>query len=111
MAQPVLVNGVTGVNATPQFVSGPGAKLMDFVIFNAAAATSFISFYDSAIAPTVGTTVPKWQVGITTLGTVPFPNTAPDGLFFRDGLWVAATTTSAGNTNPATPVVISLGVN
>jgi hypothetical protein len=111
MAAPILVNGMTGVNATPQFVDGPGAKLMDFCIFNAAAATSFVSFYDTQLAPTVGTTVPKFQVGITTLGTAVFSNLAPDGLFFRDGLWVAATTTAAGNTNPATALVVSLGVN
>ncbi len=111
MAQPVLVNGTTGVNATPQFVSGPGAKLYDYNIFNAAAATSFISFYDTLLAPTVGTTVPKWQIGVTTLGTAQLATQDVAGIFFRDGLWVAATTTAAGNTNPATPVVISLGVN
>jgi hypothetical protein len=110
MAAPVLVNGTTGVNATPQFVSGP-CKLYDYNIFNAAAATSFISFYDSAIAPTVGTTVPKWQIGLTTLGTAVLATQDVAGIFFRDGLWVAATTTAAGSSNPATPVVISLGVN
>ena len=110
MATPVLVNGMTGVNATPQFVAGP-CKLYDYSVFNAAAATSFISFYDTVLAPTVGTTVPKWQIGLTTLGTVQLAVQDVAGLYFKDGLWVAATTTAAGNTNPATPVVISLGMS
>jgi hypothetical protein len=110
MASPILVNGMTGVLATPIFVSGP-CKLYDYSIFNAAAATSFVSFYDVALAPTVGTTVPKWQVGLATLGNAQLPVQDNAGIYFKDGLWVAATTAANGSTAPATAVVVSVGVS
>ena len=110
MAQPVLVNGMTGVLATPIFVSGP-CKLSDYSIYNAAAAASYVSFYDTALAPTVGTTVPKWQVGLTTLGSAQLGDIGREGLYFRDGLWVAATTTSSGSSAPASALAVSLGIS
>jgi hypothetical protein len=110
MATPFLVNGMTGLLATPIFVSGP-CKLYDYNVFNAAAATSFISFYDTAIAPTVGTTVPKWQLGLATLGTAESALQDVAGVYFKDGLWVAATTTAAGSTAPATALVVALGIS
>jgi hypothetical protein len=110
MSQPVLVNGMTGVLATPIFVSGP-CKLSDYSIYNAAAAASYVSFYDTILAPTVGTTVPKWQVGVTTLGNAQLADAGREGIFFRDGLWVAATTTSSGSSAPASALAVSLGIS
>lgn len=111
MASPVLVNGTTGVLATPMFIAGAPVKLESYAIFNAAAATSFVSFYDTQLAPTVGTTVPKWQVGLATLGNAQYACADDSELFFRDGLWVAATTTAAGAVAPATALVVSVGVS
>lgn len=110
MATPFLVNGMTGVLATPIFVSGP-CKVFDYSIYNAAAAASYVSFYDSAIAPTVGTTVPKWQVGLTTLGNAQLGAQDNAGIYFKDGLWVAATTTSNGSSAPASALAVSLGIS
>ena len=109
MAAPILVNGVTGVLATPIFVAGP-CKLYDYDIYNSAAAASFVSFYDTLLAPTVGTTVPKWQVGLATLTTKTLGAQDVAGIFFRDGLWIAATTTQGGNTAPGAALVISVGI-
>jgi hypothetical protein len=101
---------MTGLLATPIFVSGP-CKLYDYSIYNAAAAASYVSFYDTAIAPTVGTTVPKWQVGLTTLGNAQMPLQDNAGVYFKDGLWVAATTTSSGSSAPASALAVSLGIS
>jgi hypothetical protein len=110
MAAPYLVNGMSGVLAAPIFVSGPN-KLFDYAIFNAASATSFVSVYDSVLAPTVGTTVPKYQVGVSTLRSVHLAVQDVAGIYFKDGVWVAATTTAAGSSAPDTPVVVSLGMS
>jgi hypothetical protein len=110
MATPVLVNGTTGVLATPIFISAP-AKMESYSIFNAAAATSFVNFYDTLAAPTVGTTVPKWQVGLATLASAVYAGGDDSDLLFITGLWVAATTTAAGAVAPATAVVVSVGVS
>jgi hypothetical protein len=102
---------MTGLLATPICVSGAGCKLYDYDIYNAAAAASYVSFYDTAIAPTVGTTVPKFQVGLATLTTKTLGAQDAGGIYFKDGLWVAATTTSSGSSAPASALAVSLGIS
>lgn len=108
MANPVLVNGVTGVVATAIFVRGGPCSVADYHIHNPAAATSFVQFFDSppTVPPTVGTTVPKWSIGVPTLQTVALDGT----LNFVTGLWVAATTTVGGNSAPSAAVNVNLAV-
>lgn len=110
MASPVLVNGTSGLLATAIFVSGP-CKIFDYDIYNAAAAASYVNFYDTAIAPTVGTTVPKYQVGLATLASKTLGVQDGGGLYFKDGLWMAATTTAAGSSAPASALTVSLGLS
>jgi hypothetical protein len=102
---------MTGVLATPINVSAGPCRVFDYSIYNAAAAASYVSFYDSAIAPTVGTTVPKWQVGLNTLASAQLSLQDSAGLYFSLGLWVAATTTSSGSSAPASALAVSVGVN
>jgi hypothetical protein len=111
MASPVLVNGLTGVQATPIFVRGnEEIYVQGYHIFNTSNATAFVSFYDINVAPTVGTTVPKWIVVLPTL-TAAWIDLQPAGLFFQTGLWVAAATTVNGNTNPSAALVINLAMS
>lgn len=110
MASPILVNGTSGVLATPIFVRGP-SKLETGNVFNGSAATAYVQFYDTVLAPTVGTTVPVYSVGVTTLGNAPITQSDAAGLFFKDGMWVAATTTLSGNTAPGVALAVSLGVS
>jgi hypothetical protein len=110
MAIPVLVNGMTGVSNTPIQVRAGICKIKDIVVYNASAAVAFLSFYDSVLAPTVGTTVPVWQIGMNTLVSVPIAIQDEAGLVFNLGCWVAATTTAGGSSAPATALPVSLGM-
>lgn len=109
MATPVLVNGYSGVLATPIFVRGTGTDVVGYHIYNASDATAFVQFYDSVVAPTVGTTVAKWVVSIPTLQQA-FMQFPVAGIFFRDGLWIAATTTASGSTAPSAALTVSVAV-
>lgn len=109
MATPVLVNGYTGVQATAIYVRGQDCNVLGYHICNNSDATAFVQFYDTS-APTVGTTVAKWVVAIPTLqdAFMAFPVA---GLFFKGGLWVAATTSAGGSTNPSAVLTVSLAMS
>lgn len=111
MASPVLVNGLSGVQATPIFVRGEKVNVQGYHIYNPSNAAAFVSFYDSLIAPTVGTTVPVWQGVLPTLTNSSHDFAQPAGIYFGTGLWVAAATTVNGNTNPSAAVVVNLAMS
>jgi hypothetical protein len=111
MATPVLVNGVTGVLATALFVRGQTCDVQGYHIFNGSNAAAFVNFYDTAVTPTVGTTVPVWQVALSTLGFAFFNQGQPGGLFFKDGLWIAAVTTAGGSGAPSAALTVSLAMS
>lgn len=104
MSTPVNVNALL---ATPRFVRGLSGFVQGFTIFNPSAAAAYVQFLDTLITPTVGTTVPVWSVAVPTLATV----SLNCEIFFRDGLWVAATTTDVGSGAPATALNVSLELN
>jgi hypothetical protein len=114
MATPVLVNGYTGVQATAIWVRGQSCDVMGYHIYNASNATAFVQFYDSGPnqgAPTVGTTVAKWLVPVPTVSSVFMPISPTAGLYFENGLYIAATTTASGNTNPSAVLTIAVAVS
>lgn len=110
MATPVLVNGFSGVQATPIFVRGEKCDVLGYHVFNTSNAEAFVHFYDSEVAPTVGTTVSKWIVAVPTLedAFMAFPVA---GLFFKTGLWVAATTSASGSSAPSAALVVDLAMS
>lgn len=112
MSTPVLVNGATGVSSTAIFVREQDCRLNGFTIYNPSNAAAYVQFFDmpASTAPTVGTTVPKWSVGVPTVAALSVPYIAGDGLFFTGGLWVAATTTAGGNTGPSAAVNVNLAL-
>jgi hypothetical protein len=82
-------------NTTPQAPDGSGTTvvtLCGFGITNTAAAARFVRFYDTATAPTVGTTPPKRviEVGAGLSLYVDFAR----GKQFFNGLWMSVTTLS-----------------
>jgi hypothetical protein len=111
MATPLLINGLSGLSNTPIFIDGPGQKIFDIVAYNASAAAAFVHFYDSALAPTVGTSVPVFTVGLNTLVTSTIALQDVGGLFFKNGIWAAATTTLGGSSAPATALAVSVGIS
>lgn len=106
---PVLVNGATGVSSTAIYVRAENCNILGYHIYNPSNAVAYVQFFDEA-APTVGTTVPKWSIGIPTLVHA-FIDFAPAGLFFHNGLWVAATTTAGGSSAPSAAVNVNLAMS
>ncbi len=111
MASPVLVNGLSGVQGTPIFVRGEKVNVQAYHIYNPSNAAAFVSFYDTLVAPTVGTTVPAWMAVLPTLTNASLDFGQPAGIFFKEGLWVAAATTVNGNTNPSAAVIVDLAMS
>jgi hypothetical protein len=109
MATPVLVNGATGVAETAIFVRGESCDVQAYHLYNGSNALAFVQFFDTA-APTVGTTVPKWSIGIPTLVHA-FMSFPVAGLYFQGGLWVAATTTVGGSSAPSAALTVNLAMS
>jgi hypothetical protein len=107
MASPVLVDALS---STEKLVRGESCNVLGYHIFNPSNAVAYVQFFDTLAAPTVGTTVPKWSIGVPTLGEA-FIDFAPAGLFFKAGLWVAATTTATGASAPSAGVNVNLAMS
>jgi hypothetical protein len=95
---PVLKSGLT---TTVSQVVGATAVLSGYFVYNPNASVAYIQIFDSATAGavTLGTTTPKWSIGIP-------PSTGANlsnlHMSFASGIQVAATTTATGSTAPAT---------
>jgi hypothetical protein len=96
-------------NTTPQQVGAGAGQVCGWSLFNAATAARYVRFFDSATAPTMGTSVPAFTValpagaGANVLGS--------PGVQFNAGVWVSVTTgvVPTDNTAPAAnDVVMSL---
>lgn len=103
---PVLKNGLT--NTASSVVSSVAATLEDYYIYNPNASVAYVQIYDVATAGavTVGTTTPKWSIGIPATSAA---NIARMGLSFASGIQVAATTTATGSTAPGTALDANFG--
>jgi hypothetical protein len=110
MATPVLVNGTTGVLATAIFVKGAPCDVQGYHIFNASNAVAFVGFFDTVLTPTVGTTVPVWSVAVPTLSEA-FMALPVAGLYFQQGLWIAATTSAGGSGAPSAALTVALAMS
>ena len=100
-------DGSTALTNTAQAVAAGPGRLYGYWFTNAAAATSYISFYNvPAASVTVGTTPPFMQLSPATLisGNVSLPY----GIIFSQALSVAATTTAGGNSAPSTALDLVL---
>lgn len=104
MATPLQLSLSTGV---ARFARGESCKVTSYSIYNPNTGAAYVQLFDTLIAPTVGTTVAKWSIGVPAGATVPLTDA---DAYFRDGLWAAATTgTSTGAT--ASAVDVSFGIS
>lgn len=96
---PVLKNGLT--NAASAVVSSTAATLSSYYVYNPNSSVAYIQLFDVATAGavTLGTTVPKWSIGIPATSGANLSNV---NLSFANGIQVAATTTATGLTAPST---------
>jgi hypothetical protein len=111
---PMKFDSAASTNATEVIVGK--ALLKSIVPLNTTIVIYWLKFYDVAVAPTCGTTLPVvWKVPI------PFGASnsgggavidVPDGLQFQNGIGFCLTGAQADNdtSNAATGVVINLGV-
>jgi hypothetical protein len=80
------------VNANP-------STLFGYDLFNEAASSMFVHFYNTLVADVVvGTTVPLLTIGVPTLGRA--SQEFDGGIVFSTGISIAATTTPGGSTAP-----------
>ncbi|MBV8060342.1 MAG: DUF1859 domain-containing protein [Alphaproteobacteria bacterium] len=83
-------------------VKGAAGKLAGASLYNAAAAVTFLQFFDLAPGAVVlGTTVPKFVIAVSAAGVRDIVFTDIN-VQFNTQITVAATTTATGNTAPAT---------
>lgn len=103
---PVLKNGLT--NTASSVVSSVAATLEDYYIYNPNASVAYVQIFDVATAGavTVGTTTPKWSIGIPATSAA---NISRLGLACANGIQVAATTAATNGTAPGTALDANFG--
>jgi hypothetical protein len=83
---------ISAASTNPTSVKASAGQLYSLVAFNQNGAQRFVKFYDKASAPTVGTDVPVWTVGLPGNATGAGSNIAvPQGLQFVNGIAFAIT--------------------
>lgn len=95
------------VDQTEDLAFGGPCELIGGTAFNGHTAVTFLKIYDAASVAdvTVGTTVPKFVIGIPTVGSVSIPPAS-----FANGVVVACTLNAAlaDATDPVVGAVVSL---
>jgi hypothetical protein len=89
-------------NTTPQAPDGAGnvpRNLCGWTITNVAASVRYIRFFNLAVAPTMGTTLPALVVAVPATTNVSLREPRPP--LFNLGLWVSVTTAEPNNDNTA----------
>lgn len=89
-------------NTTPQAVDGTGTaprNLCGWTIQNVAASVRYVRFFNSNVAPTMGTTLPTLVVPVPATSHLSVREPRPP--LFNLGLWVSVTTAEPNNDNTA----------
>lgn len=110
MPTPVLVNNASGVVATAIFVRQGPCNVTAYQVSNPTTGAGYVQFYDTALAPTVGTTQPNWIAYAPTTASTSLAFSVPGGLYFQNGLWIAATTGPLTGA-PGTALQVSLAMS
>jgi hypothetical protein len=105
---PVLGNGLS---TTPLTVSAGAAVLNSYFCLNPNTSTTYIQIFDISGTVTLGTSTPKWSIGIPAgTGNPGAGNLSQMNLNFANAIKVAATTTATGSTAPSTALDCNFGV-
>ena len=100
---PVLENGLS---TTVQTVVGSAAKLDSYYCFNPNSSVAYVQIFDISGTVTLGTSTPKWSIGIPATGGANLSNL---NLSFANAIKVAATTTATGSSAPTTAIDCNFG--
>lgn len=104
MATPIQLALSTGV---AKFACGQSCKVTSYSVYNPNTGAAYIQFFDTLVGPIVGTTVAKWSVAVPAASTT---GLRTEDIYFRDGLWCAATTAATTGAT-TTGVDVSLGIS
>ena len=93
------------LQTTPQQVKGTGGTstpggISGYHITNNSATIRYVKFYDTAAAPTVGTTIPVLTLGVPPVNGCLHPCGFGE-IDFKNGIWVAATVNPDDNDSTA----------
>ena len=102
---PLFVNALSTTVTT---IKAKGGFITWIQCYNPNAAVSYLQFFDTVGAVTLGTTMPKAVIAISS--TLDGPR-MPTPFNFVTGLKVAATTTATGSTAPGTALGCTFGYN
>jgi hypothetical protein len=96
---PILENGLS---TTVQTVKGSAGELGAYYCWNPNGAVAYIQIFDTGGTVTLGSTAPKWSIGIppTSAANLELAN----GMNFASAIKVAATTTATGSSAPSTGI-------
>lgn len=100
---PVLIATLTN---SAQTVVGSAGILTSYYVYNPNSSVAFVQIYDISGSVTVGTSVPKWSIGIPATSAA---NLAGLRLTFANAIKVAATTTAGGASAPSTALEANFG--
>lgn len=104
---------VRGLAATVTLLSPGPIDLESIIISNSGGAAAWVQFFDVAAigSVTLGTTPPDMTIEIGAGAQVIVSGLARDGMLFRNGIAVAATTLDGGSVGAAATVQVTLGVS
>ena len=107
MATPLLMPAVLAT-ALPARLQAP-VCVESLHVYNASDAAAFVQLFDAASLAdvTVGTTVPKWSIGLATATSTHLIDCQVN---FMLGLVVAATTTATGSSAPSAALVVNFAL-
>lgn len=101
-----FIDSRTALTNTPVSVKSAAGTFGGYILFNPAAAITYIQVFNVAVGSvTLGTTTPTFVIGIPagSLANVEFPN----GVAMSTAIVTAATTTATGSSAPATAAVMT----
>lgn len=102
---PSTYSGSIGATATA--VKSSAGTLGAYYIYNANTSVVYVQIFDLATGSvTLGTTAPKWSIGIPASGAANLE--LVNGLKFSTAITIAVTTTRAGSTAPTSTVDINM---
>lgn len=102
----VFILATGSATGATQFVRGGPCVLSAWTIGNPNTGAEYVQFFDTLATPTAGTDIPVMSL--------PFPAATGPAItqqcntFFKNGLWIAATTTATGPTGAAIAMPVNL---
>lgn len=103
---PFLANAQSTTVTTVKATAG---ELGAYYCWNPNAAVAYLQIFDISGTVTLGTSVPKWSIGLPAGSAANLE--LSNGLHFANAIKIAATTTATGSTAPTSAIDCNIGFN